>query len=95
MANVAEKDMYTLEQINSFLDETKGKTGVEVSDFFPDLEKFIASVVWARKTYSVEELSQQKRFRLKKHITVIRQGKQTGKERITRGKAKRNNNENC
>lgn len=66
IVRVAEKDMYTLEEINSFLDETKGKAGVEVSDFFPDLEKFVASVVWARKTSTFDELSQQKRFRLKK-----------------------------
>lgn len=97
VAREVEKDMYTLEQINSFLDETKGKAGVEVGDFFPDLEKFVASVVWARKTSSFEELSQQKRFRLKKHMTVIRQGKQAGKERMTRGKVKEklNNHDDC
>ncbi len=44
----------------------KEKAGVEVGDFFPDLEKFVASVVWVRKTSSFEELSQQKRFRFKK-----------------------------
>ncbi len=81
-----------------FLDETKGKAGVEVGDFFfPDLEKFVASVVWARKTSSFEELSQQKRFRLKKHMTIIRQGKQAGKDRMTRGtlKEKLNNHDDC
>lgn len=80
-----DKDMYTVEQINSFLDESKGKAGVEVGDFFPDIDKFISSVMWARKVSSLEELSQQKRFRLKKHITVLRQGKKTGK---ARGKTK-------
>ncbi len=97
VAREVEKDMYTLEQINSFLDETKGKAGVEVGDFFPDLEKFVASVVWARKTSSFEELSQQKRFRLKKHMTIIRQGKQAGKERMTRGKVreKLNHHDDC
>lgn len=71
----AEKDLYTLEKITSFLDETRGKAGVEVSDFFffPYLENFVASVVW--ETSSFEEFSQQKRFQLKKHMTVIRQEK--------------------
>jgi len=36
-------DFYSVEQINSFLDETKGRS-VNVEEFFPDLEKFIASV---------------------------------------------------
>jgi len=59
----AVKDMYTPEQINSFLDKTKGKSGVEIGDYFPDGEKFICSVIWARKMSSYDELSQQKRFR--------------------------------
>ncbi len=84
-ARGTEKDMYTVEQINSFLDETKGKAGVGVGDFFPDIDKFISSVMWARKVSSLEELSQQKRFRLNKYITVLRQGKKTGK---ARGKTK-------
>lgn len=83
----AENDngLYTVEQINSFLDKTKGKVGVEVSDYFPDTEKFISSVMRARKVSSLEVLSQQKRFRLRKHITNIRSGKKPGK---VRGKTK-------
>lgn len=81
-----EKDLYTVEQINSFLDATKGKSGVEISDFFPDIDKFVVSVMKARKVSSYEELSQQKRFRLKKHITSVRQGKKKGKGGLTRGK---------
>ncbi len=38
------KDLYTVDDINRFLDETKGKVRVEVGTFFPDLEKFVASV---------------------------------------------------
>lgn len=74
IASLVENDICTLEQTSHFLDETKGKAGV-VSDFFPDLEKFIASVIWARKTVNYEELSQQKTFQLKKHMMAIRQGK--------------------
>ncbi|KAI2645657.1 Transposon TX1 uncharacterized 82 kDa protein [Labeo rohita] len=44
---------------------------VEVGDFFPDLDKSVASVMWARKVSSDKELSQQKRYRLRKHITAI------------------------
>lgn len=81
----AENDLYSLEQINAFLDQTKGKAGVEISDYFPDVEKFIASVVRARKASSYDELTQQKRFRLKKHLTAVRSGRKSGK---ARGKSK-------
>ncbi len=33
-AKMSDNDLYTLDQINYFLDETKGKTVVEISDFF-------------------------------------------------------------
>ncbi|KAI2668920.1 Anthocyanidin 3-O-glucoside 5-O-glucosyltransferase [Labeo rohita] len=65
------QDLYTVDEINAFLDETKGKFGVEIKDYFPDVEKFILSVTHIRKK-SNEELTQQKRFRLKKHLTNIR-----------------------
>ncbi len=78
------KDLYTVDEINRFLDETKGKVRVEVGTFFPDLEKFVASVAWIRKNSSYKEVSQQKRFRLKKHITVVKQ--KVTKARLTRGK---------
>ena len=70
-----------------YLDETKGKK-VEIGDIFPDKEKFVASVVWARKTYNHTVLSQQKRYRLKKYITTIRQDRKNVNERRVRGKAK-------
>ncbi len=85
----ADDDLYSVEQINAFLDETKGKK-VEIGDFFPDKERFVASVVWARKTYNHTVLSQQKRYRLKKYITTIRHDKKgvTVNERRFRDKAK-------
>lgn len=79
------EDLYPLQQINSFLDKTKGKAGVEIRDYFPDADKFIASVMWASKKSSYDELSQQKRFRLKKYLTVVRSGKRMGK---AKGKSK-------
>ncbi len=52
-AKMGDNDLYTLDQINNFLDETKGKTGVEISDFFPDIEKFVSSVMVVRRTSTV------------------------------------------
>ena len=66
--------LYTVEQIKSFIDETKGRP-VNVTDFFPDPDKFICSVLRAQKNVTYDVLSQQKRFRLKKHITAIRKAK--------------------
>jgi len=66
--------LYTVEEINEFLDETKGRK-VIIDNYFPDADKFVASVVWARKTYNYFVLSQQKRFMLKKYIAAIRQRK--------------------
>ena len=55
-----------VDQINSFLDETKGRP-VDVSDFFsPDLDKFVCSVLKVQKSVGYDVLSRQKRFRLKK-----------------------------
>ena len=50
--------LYSLDEINTFLDATKGKT-VNVSNFFPDGETFVRS-------------STPKRFRLKKLCTAVR-----------------------
>ncbi len=49
--------------------------------FFPDIEKFVSSVMVVRRTSNYDELSQQKRFRLKKHLTAIRSGKSQAKQR--------------
>lgn len=67
-------ELYTLQEINDFLDVTFGKI-VEVNDFFPDVDKFIASVIMLQRTVSHDELSKKKRFRLKKLLTKLRQGK--------------------
>ena len=82
-------DLYAVEQINAFLDETKGKS-VDIGKFFPDLDKFVLSVMNVRQECSLEVLSQQKRFRLKKYITTIRHGVKSGraKRRAVRGKLK-------
>lgn len=68
------EDMYSLEEINDFLDTTFGKV-VEVEHFFPDVKKCIMSVLWLQKTVSYEVLDKKKRFRLKKMITKVRRRK--------------------
>ncbi len=68
------EDMYSLDEINDFLDTTFGKV-VEVEDFFPDVEKFIFSVKVLQRAVSYDVLSKQKRFRLKKIVTKLRKNK--------------------
>lgn len=69
-----ERDVYTLKEINDFLDMTFGKA-FDVTDFFPDPEKFIASVLLFQRTVSYEALDKKKRFRLKKMVTKLRKDK--------------------
>ena len=64
-------DLYKLEEINNFLDETFGKT-VKVLDHFPDANKFVESVLAIQKGVGVESLDLKKRYRLKKHLTTLR-----------------------
>lgn len=50
IVRVAEKDLYTLEKITSFLDETRGKAGVEVSDFFfPQILKSLLPLLYGKQ----------------------------------------------
>lgn len=66
---------YTLQEINDFLDERYGRQDVEVTDFFPNVDMFIRSVMKIRRVVGYEQLSKQKRFRLKKLLTKIRKEK--------------------
>ena len=75
-----DSSLYTLEEINAFLDDTFGKQ-VNVIDFFPDIEKFEKSVSEHQKNVSLEILSEKKRFRLKKHVTAIRKYRNVEKKR--------------
>ncbi len=67
-------EMYSLDEINDFLDTSFGKA-VEVKDFFSDVKKFIISVKVLQRTVSYDVLSKQKRFRLKKFVTKLRKNK--------------------
>lgn len=75
------EDTYTLQEINNFLDATFGKV-VEVTDFFPDTDKFIGSVLSLQKTVSYEALDKKKRFRLKKMITRLRKDKMNALKKV-------------
>lgn len=66
--------LYALEEIDAFLDETFGKV-VEVKDYFTDTKKFESSVLYWMKRVGEDKLSRRKRFRLKKFVTKIRGGK--------------------
>ena len=67
-------DMYTLEDINTFLDETFGRS-VIITDYFPDPDKFMKTVTALQKMVGVDILDEKKRFRLKKHMTALRKTK--------------------
>ncbi len=65
--------VYSLEEIHVFLDETFGK--VAVRNFFSDVKKFESSVLYWQRKEGEENLSKRKRFRLKKILTKLRKGK--------------------
>lgn len=70
-ASQAGEDMYSFEDINDYLDLTKGRA-VNVLNSFPDGKKFLRSAKHYMKNIGLDILSSQKRFRLKKHCTTVR-----------------------
>lgn len=80
-SGVFNKDsLYSLEEINSFLDETYGKQ-ININDFFSDVDKFVHSVIFYQKTVGVDELCEKKCFHLKKLLTTIRKSKAMSKRK--------------
>lgn len=79
----SQKDLslYTLEEINQFLDDTFGKQ-VDVKEFFPDVEKFVKSLTCLQKTVGVDLLSEKKRFTF--YLTAVRKYRKTGKKRMSK-----------
>ncbi|MGH0171414.1 UNVERIFIED_CONTAM: hypothetical protein FKN15_060383 [Acipenser sinensis] len=53
---------YSVQSIKDFLEQTKGRRGIDVEDFFPDIDLFLSSVrglkqiVSAQETFSTQEL---------------------------------------
>ena len=64
-------DLYSLEEINHFLDVTFKKS-VRLNDYFSDTEKFIRSVDVLKRLVGFDLLDEKKRFR---HITILRKAK--------------------
>lgn len=64
-------DIYTLEEINDFLDDTFGKS-VKVQDYFQDNNTSLRTAVVLQKRVGFEALNEKKRYRLKKHVTALK-----------------------
>lgn len=63
---------YTVQQINDFLESTFNQRKPKLEKYFSDLQLFVDSCVIAMKKASLEELDQQKRYRLKKHVSLVK-----------------------
>lgn len=85
--SIKDSSLYTLEEINGFLDEMFGKQ-VNIKEFFPDVDKFERSVAFLQKTMNLDQLSETKLFRLKKHITVIRKSRRVDKKKRLKASCK-------
>ncbi|MGH0126700.1 UNVERIFIED_CONTAM: hypothetical protein FKN15_033096 [Acipenser sinensis] len=64
--------IYTLDEFKQFMESTKGKTGVEIENFFPDLRLFLHTAHIVTRKATLEEFDQQKRYRLKKYVQIIK-----------------------
>ncbi|KAL6472453.1 hypothetical protein MHYP_G00186410 [Metynnis hypsauchen] len=84
MASQAGEDQlfYSVQEINTFLVETFGKV-VEIADFFPHVERFMASVAKIRRTANFDDLSKKKMFRLKKILMKLQRGKAPVKQKCS------------
>ena len=60
-----EADLYSLQEINLFLDETFGRA-VDVKDFVPDVDKFVSSVVRIQRNVGYDALSEKKEISTEK-----------------------------
>lgn len=72
IGGVGKRKYYTVQQLNDFLDQTKGMRNVDVASFFSDLKLFLASCSVAARKASLEELDQPKRYRLSKFKSNVR-----------------------
>ena len=75
-------DVYSLDEIKAFLDVTFNKS-VQLSSYFGDTEKFIRSVGVVQREVGFDLLDERKRFRLKRHISILRKAKRDKKAKTT------------
>uniref|UniRef100_G3N4Y3 CCHC-type domain-containing protein n=1 Tax=Gasterosteus aculeatus TaxID=69293 RepID=G3N4Y3_GASAC len=66
LSNSQQQKMYGAEKISVFLKKTKGKKGVKVIDFFPDLNLFYISARHHMSRREESGLTEQEGYRLKK-----------------------------
>ena len=64
-------DLYSLEEISGFLDESFGKS-VKVKDCFQDTGKFVCSAIILQKQVGFDALNKKKHYRLKKHVSTLK-----------------------
>lgn len=63
---------YTIKQINDFLDGTFNQRRPKLEKYFSNLQLFVESCAMVMRKASIEELSQPKRYRLKKHMSAVK-----------------------
>ena len=78
--------LYSLHEINNFLDETFGKS-IKVQNFFPDIGKFIRSVNEHQRTVGTDQLDERRRFRLRKFVTSLKKVEKMSPARRARTRA--------
>ena len=80
-------DLYSLKEVNDFLDDSFGRS-VEISEYFPDIKKFIQTVSTLQKVVGTDLLDEKRCYLLSKHVTVLKKGlkgtKRTRKMRHSR-----------
>lgn len=59
------ENVYSLEEIIAFLDDVYGRS-VDITDYFPDVDKFIQFVKKIQKVVGFYILDDKKQYRLKK-----------------------------
>lgn len=64
--------LYSLQQINAFLDNTKGLRKPIIEPYFPDLKLFLMSCTVAMRKAAFDELERPERHRLKKILCNVR-----------------------
>lgn len=71
-ASGGKSKLYSVKEINHFLDTTKGLRKPKIENYFPDLKLFVVSGTMAMKGASLDELDKPKRYRLKKLLSSVR-----------------------
>ncbi len=64
--------LYSVQQINNFLDVTKGLRKPKIESHFPDLKMFLLSGTMVMRKASFYELDKPKRYRLKKLLSNVK-----------------------